>query len=101
MVEVVVLGTDGSEFGFGACATAYSPAETAEMIRQLADLKFPGEVRVVYRDLEEGLDPDVAAKVRAGDAELPVVLVDGELAFSGGAPWLDLQERLAEKIGRR
>lgn len=101
MVEVAVLGTDGGEFAAGACDTALTFFEQAEMVRSLSRLKFGEAVRVGYRSLEDGRDPEIAERVRAGELELPLVLVDGRVAFSGAVPWRDLQAEIAQALAAR
>lgn len=98
MLEVAVLGTDGGEFAAGACDTAMTFFEQAEMVRGFARLKFGDEVSVQYRNLEEGHDPELAVRVRSGELELPLVLVGGRVAFSGSVPWRDLQIEISEAI---
>lgn len=93
-----MLGTDGGEFAAGACDTAMTFFEQAEMVRNLARLKFGAQVSVIYRNLEEGHDPDAAQRVRSGELELPLVLVGRRVAFSGSVPWRDLQSEIVEAL---
>ncbi len=72
--------------------------EQAEMVRNLAGLKFPNQVEVGYRNLEDGKDPEFAARVRQGELDLPLVLVAGELRFEGGVPWQGIQQEIKEAI---
>ena len=98
MVDVTILGTSGEEFGYGSCPTAMTFFEQAEMVRNLAGLRFPGRVEVSYRNLEDGKDPELAARVRQGELELPLVLIQGDLRFDGGVPWQDIQTELQQTI---
>jgi disulfide oxidoreductase YuzD len=98
MVEVTILGTSGEEFGYGACPTAMTFFEQAEMVKNLAGLRFPGSVAVFYRNLEDGKDPELAARVRQGELDLPLVLIQGDLRFEGGVPWQDIQQEIKAAI---
>ncbi|MDA8344477.1 MAG: hypothetical protein M0Z66_03240 [Thermaerobacter sp.] len=99
MVEITILGTSGDEFGYGSCPTAMTFFEQAEMVRNLAGLRFPGSVEVAYRNLEDGKDPEFAGRVRQGELELPLVLIQGDLRFEGGVPWQDIQAEIKSTIG--
>ena len=99
VVAVTIVGTNGEEFAYGSCPSAMTFFEQAEMVRQLAALRFPDQVRVDYRNLEDGEDPEIAAQVRLGRRELPLVLIDGRVQFEGGVPWQDIQRLLRMAMG--
>ena len=98
MVHITILGTSGEEFGYGACPTAMTFFEQAEMVKNLAGLRFPGSVEVAYRNLEDGKDPELAARVRQGQLDLPLVLIEGDVRFEGGVPWQDIQSEIRASI---
>ncbi len=98
MVDVAIIGTNGEEFAYGACPSAMTFFEQAEMVQGFVKLRFPGQARVTYRNLEDGLDPEIAERVRQGGLELPLVLFDGQVRFTGDIPWQDIQRELRQAV---
>ena len=99
LVEVTIIGTNGEEYAYGSCPSAMTFFEQAEMVRGFVDLRFAGRARVTYRNLEDGQDAALAAEVRQGSRELPVVLIGGEVRFEGDIPWRDIQRELRQAVG--
>jgi hypothetical protein len=98
LVEVTIIGTNGEEFTYGSCPSAMTYFEQAEMVRGFVDLRFRGQARVTYRNLEDGQDPGLAAEVRQGSRELPLILFDGDVRFEGDIPWQDIQREIKATI---
>ena len=98
MIDVAIIGTNGEEFAYGACPSAMTFFEQAEMVQGFVELRFRGQARVSYRNLEDGQDPDLAARVRQGEFELPLVLFDDKVRFAGDIPWQDIQRELKQAV---
>ena len=99
MIDVAIIGTNGEEFAYGACPSAMTFFEQAEMVQGFVKLRFAGHATVSYRNLEDGKDPELAERVRQGEFELPLVLFDGQVRFTGDIPWQDIQKELKQAIG--
>jgi disulfide oxidoreductase YuzD len=99
MIDIAIIGTNGEEFAYGACPSAMTFFEQAEMVQGFVKLRFAGRAAVSYRNLEDGMDPEFAERVRRGELELPLVLFDGEVRFAGDIPWQDIQKELKQAIG--
>ena len=94
MIDIAIIGTSGEEFAYGSCPSGMTFFEQAEMVRGFVQLRFAGQASVGYRNLEDGRDPELAARVRGGGLDLPLVLFDGEVRFAGDIPWQDIQREL-------
>lgn len=99
MIDVAIVGTTGEEFAYGSCPSAMTFFEQAEMVEGFVKLRFPGQATVTYRNLEDGQDPELATRVRAGELQLPLVLFDGRVRFEGDIPWQDIQRELKQALG--
>ncbi len=98
MIDVAIIGTNGEEFAYGACPSAMTFFEQAEMVQGFVRLRFAGQAAVSYRNLEDGQDPELAERVRRGEFELPLVLFDGQVRFAGDIPWQDIQKELKRAV---
>lgn len=87
-----------------ACATGVTDAwrEVAAWARRQLTVRFGEQVSVEYYDLfSPAMDrfPEVVALVAAGQGQVPLVFVDGELLSSGGKISVPAIRRQLEALG--